>query len=132
MTAVFTPTYYLYHGARRCSKRACREPAVITSEVRGYRVLICHACWDRLRDGDPDFPPFDDINPDMPMDATILSVDNQHGAVCLWAMIDPDTPHQTSRIIEIFGTGHPIPEGQRKFIGTVIVESLVWHVFETI
>lgn len=72
----------------------------------------------------------------MPIEATILSVDNQHGTVCLWAMVDPTTSLPqlplplTNRVIEIFGTGHPMPEGQREFIGTVIMGALVWHVFE--
>jgi len=69
----------------------------------------------------------------MPKGATILSVDNQNGGLCLWAMVDPDEPY-TDRRIEIIGTGAGIDTTiNRKFIGTVVlIGSFVWHVFEKI
>ena len=68
----------------------------------------------------------------MPKGAEIVSVAFQHGSLCLWAMVQPDEPME-DREIEIFGTGHPVPVGvgvDRKFIGTVIDNQYVWHVFE--
>lgn len=68
----------------------------------------------------------------MPSGAEILSVANQNGALCLWAMVHPEHPKE-ERSIEIIGTGNPIPVGMgvdRKFIGTAVVNPFVWHVFE--
>lgn len=68
----------------------------------------------------------------MPRDAEILSVGNQNGITCLWAMVNPNNPQQ-ERVIEIIGTGNPIDVGmgtKRKFIGTVMSGPFVWHVFE--
>lgn len=68
----------------------------------------------------------------MPEGAELLSVANQSGKLCLWAMVDPSKEKRCHRI-EIFGTGHPIPVDMgiaRKFIGTAVVDPFVWHVFE--
>ena len=72
----------------------------------------------------------------MPKDAEILSVANQNGFLCVWAKCIPTMPKQERRI-EIIGTGNPIPsedtEGNsiiRRFIGSVVSNPFVWHVFE--
>jgi len=66
----------------------------------------------------------------LPEDAQILSVAEQNGELCLWALVIPDNP-KTYRTFEILGTGNPIPKTlRRKFIGTVPMESFMWHVFE--
>lgn len=68
----------------------------------------------------------------MPKGAQILSVANQNGKVCLWAMVNPNDSLE-SRCIEIIGTGNKVAFGpgvQRSFIGTVVVNPFVWHVFE--
>lgn len=63
--------------------------------------------------------------------AKILSVHEQYGSLCLWALVDADLP-TSPRVIEIYGTGHVVPAGKREFIGTVVTMGgrLVWHVFE--
>jgi len=69
---------------------------------------------------------------EMPEGSQVLSVGNQRGKVCLWAMVDPAAP-VSLRAFEVFGTGNPMPDDEilgRKFIGTVIVDPFVWHVFE--
>lgn len=66
---------------------------------------------------------------EMPFGAKILSVGEQNGALCLWVMVDPEKPHE-DRGIEIIGTGNTTPDGRRNFIGTVVIEPFVWHVFE--
>lgn len=58
-----------------------------------------------------------------------LSVKNQLGVLCLWALVDLDAEFKTTTI-EIIGTGNPIPSGTRHFIETVIISDFVWHVFE--
>lgn len=69
---------------------------------------------------------------EMPYMAEILSVDNQDGNLCLWAIGDP-AMGMASRTIEIIGTGNFFVDKLpiiRKFIGTVIIKPFVWHVFE--
>lgn len=70
----------------------------------------------------------------MPDGAELLSVANQNGSLCLWAMVDPDPyKEKRHRYIEIIGTGNPILVDvaiDRKFIGTAVVSPFVWHVFE--
>ena len=68
----------------------------------------------------------------MPAGAKILSVANQDGNLCLWAMVHTESPN-VDRKIEILGTGNPIPlyRAPRTFIGTAIIGRFVWHVFES-
>jgi hypothetical protein len=68
----------------------------------------------------------------MPCGATILSVGEQAENLCLWALVDPEREKCTTLIL-IYGTGHPFPEDEEsrsRFIGTVQVGPLVWHIFE--
>lgn len=71
----------------------------------------------------------------MRQSADILSVQFQGSQLVLWAMVDEDAPTK-SRFIEIFGTGHPmpqlVPQSERRFLGTAQdpKTGLVWHVFE--
>jgi hypothetical protein len=66
---------------------------------------------------------------DMPAGAKLLSVANQNGTLCLWAMVDTDAPNDR-RVIVICGTGHAMDDAGLIFIGTVLMGPLVWHVFE--
>jgi hypothetical protein len=69
---------------------------------------------------------------EMPEGAEILTLQMQNGVPCIWALVDPAEPIQ-KRYFEIFGTGHPIPQGVfkiRKYINTYQVSGLVFHVFE--
>lgn len=68
----------------------------------------------------------------MPIGAQILSAHLQNGIMCLWAVIDDNCTERVNRDIEIFGTGNPVPDGRRAFIGTVVAPPFVWHVFERI
>lgn len=74
-----------------------------------------------------------DLQPvEIPEGAELLSVANQNGRLCLWAMVDGDRPLET-RHIEIIGTGNPVPTDMgvdRRFIGTAVINPSVWHVFE--
>lgn len=70
----------------------------------------------------------------MPVGAKILSVANQNGSLCLWAMCDTKKPGE-DRVIEIIGTGNPVHMDmgvERTFIGTVVMNPFVWHVFERV
>lgn len=73
---------------------------------------------------------------ELPDKAEILTVGNQGGMICLWALVSPNT-NPTCRTIEIIGTGNPVEDlpaeyASRKFIGTVSQSPFIWHVFERI
>lgn len=70
----------------------------------------------------------------IPFGGECLTVQFQGEALCLWALVNPSNSAE-ERLIEIFGTGHPIYEDmgvQRNYIGTAQQHggALVWHVFE--
>ena len=65
----------------------------------------------------------------MPVASQILSAQMQGDTLCLWALVDPAAP-VADRLIEILGTGNPAPEEYRRYISTVQMGPLVWHVFE--
>jgi len=68
----------------------------------------------------------------MPRGSKVLSVHNQTGTVCIWAEVDMEAG-KVRREFEIVGTGetiYPAAEFTREFIGTVICDPFVWHVFE--
>lgn len=74
----------------------------------------------------------------MPKGAIVLSVQNQHETICLWAQVDPNHSEIEERLFQVFGTGATLPEEEeftkRIHIDTVqmLKGSLVLHVFETI
>jgi len=68
----------------------------------------------------------------MPIGAMILSVEMQGNLICIWAMVDQSQTKTERRGIEIFGTGQPMSDRERKYIGTVLDGQFVWHVFERV
>lgn len=74
----------------------------------------------------------------MPVNAKILSVQEQHGKACLWALVGSEGTEATEeRVFEVFGTGHEIHTDmgiEREYIGTFQLEggSFVGHLFERI
>jgi len=74
----------------------------------------------------------DYIDVSMPRHAQILRVDIQGDALCIWALVDPESLLCTRRF-RVAGTGHPITEtenGLLTFRGTFYLGYLVFHVFE--
>lgn len=71
---------------------------------------------------------------EVPAGAETLHVDEQHGNLCLWALVNPhpEVPKRKLTIL-IVGTGHPAPSplSVDKYVGTVLTSGgdLVWHVF---
>jgi hypothetical protein len=68
----------------------------------------------------------------MPRGARILCVQVQGGVPCLWAEVDPQAASE-DRTLRIYGTGHPMAEGeQRVYIGTfqLVQMEMVFHVYE--
>jgi len=73
----------------------------------------------------------------MPKDSLLLSVHRVGEDLCLYALVDPNTPQVDIRHIEVVGTGNPIKYDmgiERKFLGTVVLldGKFVAHVFERI
>lgn len=72
------------------------------------------------------------IEIEMPDGAQVLSVQEQHGELCMWALVDTSKP-MVKRKFLTFGTGHILPDGKRlEFVGTALLESgaFVLNVFE--
>jgi hypothetical protein len=72
----------------------------------------------------------DDDFVEMPFGARILSVADQNGVLCLWAIVCPEAATKQYKIL-VRGTGHPFTGEEGRFIGTVQQAGgrLVWHVF---
>lgn len=70
----------------------------------------------------------------MPVNAKIIHVDDQHGVLCLWAEVDRDeelVPFLTMpRQFYVVGTGHTFDRTGKRYLGSVIQDSFVWHVYE--
>ncbi len=58
-----------------------------------------------------------------------LTVQMQDGVLCLWCLIYPDNKQDRYVTVSIFGTGNPIKEMAKNYLGTVQNDGLVWHVF---
>ena len=68
---------------------------------------------------------------EMPTGAEILTAQIQNEVMCLWAQVDPEAPKET-RTFEVAGTGTPLSDAPRKYIGTVQTSGgrYVLHVFK--
>ena len=68
----------------------------------------------------------------MPHGAEVLTVQDQDGAGCLWAIVESENKLE-SRYFEIFGTGQLIHGDmgvERRYVATFQQPPYVWHVFE--
>ena len=67
----------------------------------------------------------------IPKQAKILTLQTQDNVPKLWVLVNPESEEE-SRHFEIVGTGHPMDETTRTYIGTFQIAngSLVFHVFE--
>lgn len=70
---------------------------------------------------------------ELPLGAEILTAQMQDNQLCLWAMVNTlSEAVKKNRRIEIIGTGNPVPTGNLKYISTVQIGGLVFHVFENV
>jgi hypothetical protein len=69
----------------------------------------------------------------LPVGAKLLTVHEQHRNVCIWAEVAPEQKAKEARSFEIYGTGHPIPPGLRRFLGSVFLDggNYVFHIYES-
>ena len=66
----------------------------------------------------------------IPKGFKILTVQEQHGVICLWAEVIP--PSQLENvIIKVVGTGHAEVTDVDEYLGTVQTNSglFVWHIY---
>ncbi len=72
----------------------------------------------------------------LPLGATVLTVQVQHGSPFVWALVDPEETALEARLFITYGTGHPVPDEMTGayYIGTFqqLQGSLIWHVFEKV
>lgn len=69
----------------------------------------------------------------MPLGASVLSVQNQGGMICLWALVDGAEEAQVARRFQLFPTGGSAPHPlHSQFIGTVQLHygHFIGHIFE--
>lgn len=69
----------------------------------------------------------------VPKGATFLTAQTvKHDMIAVWYLCDPSLKEFEERELVVFGTGHPVPEGELSYIGTVQIRdgNLVFHVFE--
>ena len=66
-----------------------------------------------------------------PINAEILTAQMQGDTLCLWAKVEEGNSTE-ERTIEVFGTGHPMSDDDRRYIGTTQAHGgvMCWHVFE--
>jgi hypothetical protein len=67
---------------------------------------------------------------EMPQDNTPLHVDTQRGVLCLWAMVNTESPTIKQKIY-LLGTGHEVPSDVHlTHISTIQDGPYVWHFFK--
>ncbi len=67
---------------------------------------------------------------EMPMGAELLTFQTQNDVATLWALVN-ETQNKTTRLFRIAGTGNPIDDKIKSYVGTVQMQNgLVWHLFE--
>lgn len=66
----------------------------------------------------------------LPEGAKVLSVQHQNGAICLWVLVNTDSPLKTTHF-GFVGTGHEQHPGLRfaPFIETLQMGNFVFHLF---
>lgn len=77
-----------------------------------------------------ELPISDKVSVPMPRGAQVLSVAEQYGKLCVWALVSTTQEKEPQRF-GIYGTGLPAEDaGAGYFLGTVVMPNgLVWHVF---
>lgn len=68
----------------------------------------------------------------LPLNSTVLSVQEQNGEPQMWVLVNPEEKVFEKRFFRLSGTGHPIRENIKSFIGTfqLYKGSFVGHLFE--
>lgn len=76
------------------------------------------------------FPTLDREGITMPGGSKVLHVAFQHRVLTLWALVEESAPTVIRRFA-VVGTGHTaLSPQQGSYVGTVLDDPFVWHVFE--
>jgi len=65
----------------------------------------------------------------LPPEHTFLAFQMQNEEPCLWVMVYPDATKEATEFL-IMGTGHVMPDGKFKYLGTTQQGIFVWHLFQ--
>ena len=70
----------------------------------------------------------------LPADSKILCAQVQYDSICIWYLFDKEVNKNIpKRVVQVFihGTGHPVHEEAKTYIGTVQYDrgTLIFHVF---
>ncbi len=65
----------------------------------------------------------------IPQGAEVVFTGNKGHTLCIWVETNQDEKVLIDRTFIVVGTGHIIPNNTF-YIGTVIMEPFVWHVYE--
>lgn len=67
----------------------------------------------------------------IPIEYKILDFKIQNGVPVIWALVNPESARNSISFC-IYGTGHPIDkkDERKQYVGTIIDDSLVWHLFK--
>lgn len=73
---------------------------------------------------------------ELPEEAEIIhfaSQTNVPDELCIWVIVNAEAPKENRKFF-LLGTGHFFPSEDQKsiYIGTVIIQNFVWHLFEAI
>jgi hypothetical protein len=74
-------------------------------------------------------PQQDYFKVNLPKNASILHVAEQHGGLAFWAMVDPEAEKEDA-VFRIYGTGWEIAD-DCEYVGTFMQHggAFVWHLF---
>ena len=61
----------------------------------------------------------------------VLGVAEQGGKLCMWFEVDSEWGEHNVEVI-IVGTGNPLPCEKMDYVGTVVMNPFVWHVYISI
>jgi hypothetical protein len=76
----------------------------------------------------------DEVHIETTRNSIFLDVQMQDGVPCMWFIVDDEEPKEIRDFV-IYGTGHPVPDGEQEigiYRGTFMEYhgGLVWHIFE--
>jgi hypothetical protein len=66
----------------------------------------------------------------IPHGAQALTVQMQGGRMQLWMLVDPNQPMIERRAFSVYGTGHAVPNTPGRYVATIQIDALVFHVFD--
>lgn len=66
----------------------------------------------------------------LPVDSKVLSLQMQNGIPCIWVRVNTKAIGTLPQYFHWFGTGQPLNSGAVNFIGTIQMDTMVFHLFQ--